>query len=132
MHSKILSLVMTIKQKIAKQLANLSIGPIKHNENLYHLYADFTELVVLISNDSFVTSTDVLNKFKKEEINPGRRRASDIESGRPLESKFNAKLNDDDEQWIQEIFHILEFRASLCANQDPFAKIQNKAILKKN
>ncbi|MCP4763180.1 MAG: hypothetical protein GY870_15510 [archaeon] len=119
---------MTIKKKIEKQLSNLFLEAKKHTNNLNHLHADYTELTALMSNDNFVTTTDILNRYKKEDINP-RMRSSDLETGRK-KSVLNSEVNDENEQWVDEIFDILNFRAGLFANQYPFEATQNKIILK--
>lgn len=121
---------MIFKEKIKRQLSNLYIEAKKHNRNSNHLYADFTEIIALMSNENFVTTTDVLNRFKKEDINPGKN-SSDVGNGRK-KSESNSEFNDDDEQWIYEIFDILNFRKSLFADRYPFEVTQNKAILKKD
>lgn len=43
---------MTFEEKLEKQFQNLSLTPIKRTINQYYLYADYVELLALVSNET--------------------------------------------------------------------------------
>ncbi len=121
---------MEFKEKLEQQLSDLYLEPKKHTKNQNHLYADYIELIALFSNNSFVTSIDVINRFKVENISP----VHPVGSGKLSTEigSINSEINDEEEQWANEIFGILDFRADKYSKQYPFEINQKKIILKKD
>ena len=61
-------LKMSFEQKLKEQFESLNISVINESKNLYHLYADYVELVCLISNE-FVSSTQFSEKISSNNEN---------------------------------------------------------------
>lgn len=124
-----MSLIMTFEEKIDQLRSELSLNPKSLNQNLNHLYADYVELIALFSNNAYATAQSILNRFKQEEINIGRR--SDVgESAGRRKAENNSEKNDLEEQRMFEIFEILKFRSVLFNGNYPFALKRNTIILK--
>jgi len=92
----------------------------KPSDHLTHLYADYVEIVSLFSNSNFISTSDILDRFKDEGII--RRKKNDSEQ---------AQSNDDNERWVDEIFQIIQERKVLYADEYPFEiTTDNKLRLK--
>lgn len=77
--------------------------------NLIYLYADYVELVSLFSNQNYISSTDMLDRFKDEGII--RQRISDADQ---------SEANDDEERFIISIYRLIIERKQLFGDDYPF------------
>ena len=77
--------------------------------NLIYLYADYIELVSLFSNQNYVTTSDILDRFKDEEII--RQRKSDADQ---------SEANDENERFVDSIFRLLIERKQIFGDDYPF------------
>jgi hypothetical protein len=120
--------------KLIAQFTNLKVGVPDYPKHFEHLYCDYIELVALFSNMDFVTKSDILDRLKDE----GENNIVDIvnteieDENHVLESEeiSEAQKNDIKEKWIDNLFLILEERATLYGNDYPFNFSFNKIILK--
>ncbi len=107
-----------IDSKIGQYFSNVSLKlyspPARH---LVHLYADYVELISLFSNSDFVTASDIADRFKDEGILTKKKEDSEQAEG-----------NDKNEQWINEIFQVLEERSFLYLSDYPFKLYGNSRI----
>lgn len=77
--------------------------------NLIYLYADYVELVSLLSNQNYISSTDILDRFKDEGII--RQRKSDNEQ---------SEENDENERFVSNIYRLILERYILFGDDYPF------------
>ncbi len=98
----------------SKITLKLSTPPSKH---LVHLYADYVEVISLFSNSNFVTASDIADRFKDEGIITKKKEDSEQAEG-----------NDMNEQWINDIFFVLEERTFLYKSDYPFELHGNSRI----
>lgn len=121
-------------KKLLEQFTDLKVGVPDYPKNLEHLYCDYIELVALFSNKDFVTKSDILDRLKDE----GESNIVDIVNAENNEEKAvissndvsQAQVNDLKEKWIDNLFIILEERATLFGNDYPFVFSSNKIVLK--
>jgi hypothetical protein len=78
-------------------------------KNLIYLYADYVELVSLFSNQNYVSSSDILDRFQDEGII--KQKISDSDQ---------SEANDDDERFIDSIYRLIIERATLFGDDYPF------------
>jgi hypothetical protein len=98
----------------------------KPSEHLTHLYADYLEVVSLFSNNNYISSSELIDRFRDEGIIT--RKQLDNEQ---------AEDNDKNEIWINRIFDIIIERELIFQSDYPFEisgnnKIKLKAIEKLN
>jgi hypothetical protein len=112
----------TTIEKIRDNFSSINIALTdKPTANLFHLYADYVELVSLFSNRNYVSSTDILDRLRDDGMLL-RDRKRDEEQ---------AEDNDVKENLIDSIFRELQNRTHLYKNDYPFELIEgNKIILK--
>lgn len=116
---------MTFEEKLEKQFQNLSLTPIKRTINQYYLYADYVELLALVSNETYITQTDLANRFHREGLNP----AEQLQSRSSIkDATLNAENNDAEENWARSIFDILSNRQAIFSTQYPY-KITKSGII---
>lgn len=77
-------------------------------------YADFVELVVLFSNEDGVTFGDIQDRFFGEK------------------EYENAEKRDEDEKFLNQIFHLISERSLLYANDYPFSISENNILTLKS
>lgn len=87
---------------------SLELGTIP-TKNLFYLYADYVELVSLFSNQNYISSTDILDRFKDE----GIVRQSKLDSDQ-------SEANDENEHFIDIIYRIINERKQLFGDDYPF------------
>lgn len=87
---------------------SLELGTLP-TRNLIYLYADYVELVSLFSNQNYVSSGDILDRFKDEGII--KQRLSDAEQ---------SEANDEDERFIESVFRLMVEREQLFNDDYPF------------
>lgn len=87
---------------------SLELGtvPAKH---LIYLYADYVELVSLFSNQNYVSSSDILDRFNDEGIIQQKITDSD-----------QSEANDEDERFVDSIYRLIIERAQLFQDDYPF------------
>lgn len=90
------------------------------SKHLVHLYADYIEIVSLFSNNNYVSTSDIIDRFKDEHIILKKKNDND-----------QAEENDKNESWIDEIFGEIVGRGYLYKTDYPFEiKDGNKLRLK--
>lgn len=87
---------------------SLELGTVP-TRNLIYLYADYVELVSLLSNQNYVSSSDILDRFKDEGI-IRQQKADDEQS----------IANDEDERFVDSIYRLLIERSQLFGEDYPF------------
>ncbi len=111
-----------INKKIEEQFASLNISLIYESKEQFYLYADYVELVCIISNN-YVSSSDIVDrltdnglefKLEKEKL--------DGQIG-----QIEAEIKDVEEGWISNIFEYLNERSSLFKKSYPFI-VDNNGI----
>lgn len=114
---------MTFDTKITSFFAKftLELGT-PPTRNLTYLYADYVELVSLISKQNYISSTDILDRLKDEGII--KQKLSDADQ---------SEANDEDESFIDDVFRLILERSQLFEDDYPF-EIEgvNKIKLKNN
>ena len=109
---------MGFDSKLQDYFANVNITLSgKPAEHLTHIYADYVEIVSLFSNQNYVSTADVLDRFRDEGI---------IMQNKNDEEQ--AGENDKNEKWINSIFQILNEREYLYAADYPFEILGNNKI----
>ena len=126
--------MMNFKEKVEKQFGSFYLSPKTFTKNQYHMYADYVELVSLFSEKTFVTATDVINRFKSEDISPYHNQTSFMGEDVSDDSELFEKPESFDKQelWSNEIFEILETRSDTYHAKYPFEVDGNKIILKED
>ncbi len=101
---------MSFSTKITDFFSNFSLelGTVSNKELIY-LYADYVELVSLFSNQNYVSSNDILDRFKDEGIIRQREDDSD-----------QSQANDKDERFVDSIYRLIIERAQLFGDDYPF------------
>ncbi len=117
---------MSFDEKLTEYFSNFSLQlGTKPTENLTYLYADYVELIALFSNGSFVTSTDILDRFKDEGVFILREK----DNGTNDEDGDRAEVNDKYEIFMDGIFRLINERANLFNSDYPFLVHNDKIIL---
>jgi hypothetical protein len=107
--------------RLIEQFKDLKVEVPDVAKNMEHLYADYVELVGLFSNNSFVTSSDILDRIKDSGGLRKKENQEEITVG---------EENDKNEGWINYIFQIIEERSNLFGINYPFEYSLSKIILK--
>ncbi|WP_439558409.1 hypothetical protein [Dyadobacter sp.] len=111
--------------KLQDYFLNLNItinGDNKPSQHLTHLYADYVEVISLFSNNNYVSSTDVLDRFIDEGIIKKRKKNDEDQ----------AESNDNHESWINQIFQVIVDRVHLYESDYPFETLDNNKIRLRN
>jgi hypothetical protein len=114
------------EDKLSEQFKTLRIDVINEPKYQHHLYADYVELVSLISND-FVSASDIVDRL------------SDNGMKFPLEKEkldgaiglIDTEIDDTKEAWINIIFEVLSERKELYSLSYPFEIVGSRIIKKK-
>lgn len=120
---------MRFDQKLDTYFSNLSIqlrdapGLSSHSsKHLLHLYADYVEVVSVFSNGSFISVTDILDRFHDEGLIRQKERDAD-----------QAEQNDDNQVFVESIFRLIGDREQLYGEDYPFLiRDANKIIVKES
>lgn len=109
---------MSFDKKIQDYFSNVNIKLSgKPAEYLAHIYADYVEIVSLFSNQNYISTTDVLDRFRDEGIIT-QKKNDDEQAGE----------NDKNEKWINGIFKILNEREYLYTIDYPYEIFGNNKI----
>lgn len=109
-------MAMSFDKKYSDAIKRLNeIGKPDYPRHQIDYYADFVELLVLLSGKDGVSYGDIQDQF----------------FGEPDE-KINAEIRDEDEAFLKEIFSRIDERISLYVNSYPFEKKDNALLLKEN
>lgn len=109
---------MSFDSKLKEYFANVNIKLSgKPAEHLIHIYADYVEIVSLFSNQNYVSTADVLDRFRDEGIIMQQKNDEE-----------QAGENDKNEKWINSIFQILNEREYLFSTDYPFEILGNNKI----
>lgn len=109
---------MTINDKIQKFFAAVNIKMTsKPAEHLTHLFADYLEIISLFSNKNYVSSSDLIDRFKDEGLILKKKSDSD-----------QAEDNDKHEKWVSQIFEIICERKILFQDDYAFEVLGNNKI----
>jgi hypothetical protein len=103
-----------LKDYFAEVNIKLSGKPAEH---LIHIYADYVEIVSLFSNQNYISTSDILDRFRDEGIITQKKNDNE-----------QAGENDKNEQWINTIFQILNEREYLYTTDYPFEILGNNKI----
>lgn len=95
---------------------HLSMGD-KYPSHLLHLYADYIELVALFSNQDYVTSSDIIERFKDEGV-----------FDKEEKDELRAEKNDEYEILINSVFKEIEGRQNLMQVDYPFKYNSHNSI----
>lgn len=87
---------------------SLRLGNIPPKHHIY-LYADYVELISLFSNQNFVSSTDIMDRFKDEGIIKQQKEDSE-----------QSIANDKEENFVDSIYRLLGERILLFGEDYPF------------
>lgn len=113
---------MSFDKKLNNYFSNLTVKlGSKHTKNLVHIYADYVEIVSLVSNQNYVSTTDILDRFRDEGIISKNKRDEE-----------QAANNDKYERWIDSFYRVLREREQLYNNDYPFDILGNNKIKLKN
>jgi len=96
---------------------NIKLNGEKPAKHLTHIYADYVEVVSLFSNQNYISTADILDRFRDEGIITKKK-----------EDAEQADANDKNEQWINEIFKVLNEREYLFVADYPFEILGNNKI----
>ncbi|MCF6268081.1 MAG: hypothetical protein L3J41_00020 [Melioribacteraceae bacterium] len=116
---------MSFEQKLIEQFESLNISGINASKHLHHLYADYVELVCLISNE-IVSKSDILDRLVDNVDN-----SSII--GKTLDGEIGdieTEISDKNESWITTIFNVLLERKEFLKDSYAFDIIENQIKLK--
>lgn len=101
---------MSFNTKITDFFSNFSLElGTPPTRNLIYLYADYVELVSLLSNQNYVSSSDILDRFKDEGI-----------IRQPKADDEQSIVNDEDERFVDSIYRLLIERVQLFGDDYPF------------
>jgi hypothetical protein len=116
---------MNFKEKLERQFDTLKVTVINEPKYQHHLYADYTELVCLLSN-GFVSTSDIIDRLTDNGMKfPLEKEKLDGEIG-----LVESEIDDNKEGWINVIFDVLAERESLYRESYPFEISSNKIKLK--
>lgn len=109
---------MSFDKKIQEYFSNLNINlSSKPAGQLLHIYADYVEIVSLFSNQNFVSTADILDRFRDEGIISHKKNDDEQAPG-----------NDENEKWVNEIFNVINDRVYLYEDDYPFSVTGNRKI----
>jgi hypothetical protein len=114
----------TFEDKLLEQFTSLNISVLSEPHYQYHLYADYIELVSLIT-DGNLSRSDVIDRFKDNGMLTIEKESLDGETG-----LFDAEITDQNENWIISLFDILLERKIIFEDDYPFL-VDNCGISKK-
>ncbi len=120
---------MSLNKKIEKLFADFKIGIPNIPKHHHHLYADYVELIALVAN-SQITRADILDRLQDEGVDLSK---EDEEDNRNNDELFSdqSEIKDKQEQWINEIFQVINYRNLLFLSEYPF-EFKNNALILKN
>lgn len=119
---------MSFRNKINKQFESFYLKPIKLPRRLNHLYADYIELVALIYNGDYATTSNIIKRYKDEGIKLYKKETQeDNEIG-----SQKSEIEDKYELWADSIFLILKDRELNFLDHYPFYIDQKGIKLKDN
>lgn len=107
---------MKFKEKLGKQFTDFNISIPNIPKHKHHLYADYIELIALFTK-SHVTKSDILDRLFDEGIELS-------------DEKNMAEKDDNNENWINEIFDLINHRNSLFSDDYPFNFENNNLKIK--
>ena len=108
----------TFNDKIQEYFSSVSIKmSAGQPENLTHLYADYLEVVSLFSNNNYVSSSDLIDRFKDEGLITSRKNDEEQAEG-----------NDEKEKRVNGIFDIINEREKHFGGDYPFEVSGNNKI----
>lgn len=108
----------TIEYKIRSYFSAVNIKlSSKPAEHLTHLYADYLEVVSLFSNSNYISSSDLIDRFRDEGIITKKK-----------DDKDQAENNDRNEQWVNQIYEIIVERITLFGDDYPYHLLENDKI----
>ena len=114
---------------IEKQFNNFQLKLPNHPTNLHYLYADYAELLTLISKTN-ITPNEVLDRLKddgasiNEDIGDIQNNLTDI-----IKNNSNIpNINDNKERWMDEIFEVINDRFIMYGNSYPFDYSKKKGL----
>ena len=104
---------MTFEEKFNESLLNFNnTGKPDYTRNNLNLYADFVELIALFSNQDATSFGDVNDRFFG------------------TKDYDNAEQRDEDENWLTQVFSIIEERVNLFSHNYPFTFDSTLFLLK--
>jgi len=125
-------------ENLKAQFAELKVKLPEVAKNLDHLYIDYIELVALFSNKVYVTKDDILNRIQDDgestidDVISNEASDDEIE-GDLFDNSNTSKRNDIKERWADNLFKVLEDRASIFGENYPFLFSNHTGlILKEN
>jgi hypothetical protein len=120
---------MKIDEKIKKHFQNFVLNVPNSPKFLGHIYADFIELVALLSFKDEVTTSDILDRFNDENITINEDNdVVDVNNSEIDEIGSNSsRIDDKKTEVITGYFDILEYRADFWGIDYPFY-IKNRVI----
>lgn len=104
-----------ISEKIKKQFSSLNISYISEPKKQLHSYADYVELVAMITND-YVSKRDIIDRLK----NSGVRFQLEEEKFDGEFGQIDSEIDDVEEGWIVNIFEYLKERSGNFGSNYPF------------
>jgi hypothetical protein len=106
---------LNFNQKLISQFNDLNLTIPNYPKTKKHLYADYAELVVLVTNNP-TSSVNLVSLLINQGFNiPNVTTSSDGEIG-----TYDSELNDAQEAWGNEIFDIIDQRYTLYNEKYPF------------
>ena len=112
-----------INEKIKKQFSTLNISYISEPKDQLHLYADYVELVTIITND-YVSQRDIIDRL----IDSGVEFKLEKEKLDGEVGQIDSEVADVEEGWIVNIFEYLKERSDNFGDNYPF--LINKSGIK--
>lgn len=108
-----------IEEKLKDQFKNwkIKISTNYRPKNSLYLYVDFVELMALFSNGSTISDSDVFERFKEDEIIKYKDSNDDNFED---DDSTRAGRNDDDWEFITDIFELIRLRADCFKDIYPF------------
>ena len=115
-------------EKLSKQFESLNVSILNEPKYKTHLYADYVELVCLLSNE-YVSQNDIIERLQD---NGETFEITEIPDGEF--DQYDAEIQDKAESWINLIFDYLIERKSIYGDSYPFTidKIKGIRLSKKN
>lgn len=119
---------MNFESKLSRYFSNINIKLLtKPARHIKHQYSDYIEVISLFSSDNFLSTSDILDRFKDEGIIVKK----DSNINQEDNDADRAEDNDIDEVFINQIFGIIIDRVSLYKDDYPFEIYDNNKIKRK-
>lgn len=111
-----------IEEKLKNQFKNwqIKISTNYRPKNSIYLYVDFVELMALFSNGSTISDSDVFERFKEDEVIRYKNIQDSSVPNIEDEDSTRAGRNDDDWEFITDIFELIRLRAECFKDMYPF------------